>query len=167
MCIRDRPGREPLELLDEIEQELDLPCWPVNWPIGSGDRFRGVVDRRSREVILYEKAERGRQAGERRLPDGSPELEELVEPELLSQALEELDLLEGAGADLDLEKVRAGTLSPVFFGSAMTNFGVRPFLDAFLELAQEPAPRSSSEGPVDPLRPDFSGFVFKLSLIHI
>ncbi len=158
----DRPGREPLELLDEIEQELDLACWPVNWPIGSGDRFRGVIDRRTHEVILFARAERGRQATEQRLPAGSSALADLVEPELLAQALEELELLEGAGADLDLEQVRAGDLSPVFFGSAMTNFGVRPFLDAFLELAQPPGARTSSEGPVDPLRPDFSGFVFKL-----
>jgi peptide chain release factor 3 len=158
----DRPGREPLELLDEIEQELGLACWPVNWPIGGGDRFRGVIDRRSSSVILFERAERGRQAAERRLALDAPELADLVEPELLAQALEELELLDGAGAELDLERVHAGELSPVFFGSAMTNFGVRPFLDAFLDLAQPPVARSSSEGEVDPLRPEFSGFVFKL-----
>jgi peptide chain release factor 3 len=158
----DRPGREPLELLDEIEQELGLACWPVNWPIGGGDRFRGVIDRRSRMVVLFERAERGRQAGERRLGLDDPALAELVEPELLAQALEELELLDGAGAELDLERVHAGELSPVFFGSAMTNFGVRPFLDAFLDLAQRPAARSARDGLVDPLRPDFSGFVFKL-----
>jgi peptide chain release factor 3 len=158
----DRPGREPLALIDEIEKELGLTCWPVNWPIGSGDRFRGVIDRRSHEVILFERAERGRQSAEKRLAGDAPELASLVEPELLEQAFEELELLEGAGADLDLEQVHAGELSPVFFGSAMTNFGVRPFLDAFLELAQRPTARTSREGPVDPLRPGFSGFVFKL-----
>ncbi|MDM7938594.1 MAG: peptide chain release factor 3 [Cyanobium sp. CZS 48M] len=158
----DRPGREPLELIDEIESELGLTCWPVNWPIGSGDRFRGVIDRRSRDVILFTRAERGRQAAEQRLSAGSPELADLVEPELLAQALEELELLDGAGADLDLELVHAGELSPVFFGSAMTNFGVHPFLDAFLELAQRPVARTSQGGPIDPLRPEFSGFVFKL-----
>jgi peptide chain release factor 3 len=158
----DRPGREPLELIDEIEKELGLACWPVNWPIGSGDRFRGVIDRRSHKVILFERAERGRQSAEKRLAGDAPELASLVEPELLEQAFEELELLEGAGADLNLELVHAGELSPVFFGSAMTNFGVRPFLDAFLELAQRPTARTSREGPVDPLRPGFSGFVFKL-----
>jgi peptide chain release factor 3 len=158
----DRPGREPLELLDEIEQELGLACWPVNWPIGSGDRFRGVIDRRSREVILFQRAERGRQSEERILSVTEAASSELVEPELLAIALEELELLDGAGADLDLELVHAGELSPVFFGSAMTNFGVRPFLDAFLELAQKPTARLSHEGVVDPLRPEFSGFVFKL-----
>ena len=158
----DRPGREPLELLDEIEQELGLACWPVNWPIGSGDRFRGVIDRRSQQVVLFERAERGKQSNERRLDATDPELATLVEPELLAAALEELELLDGAGADLDLELVHAGELSPVFFGSAMTNFGVRPFLDAFLELAQKPTARQSAAGEVDPLSPDFTGFVFKL-----
>jgi peptide chain release factor 3 len=158
----DRPGREPLELIDEIESELGLTCWPVNWPIGSGDRFRGVIDRRSRAVILFDRAERGRQAAEVSLTVDEARTGGAVEPELLAQALEELELLDGAGADLDLERVHAGELSPVFFGSAMTNFGVRPFLDAFLELAQRPAARSGSDGPVDPLRPEFSGFVFKL-----
>jgi len=158
----DRPGREPLELLDEIEKELGLTPWAVNWPIGSGERFRGVIDRRSHEVMLFERAERGRQASERRIQAGDPALAELVEPELLAQALEELELLEAAGAELDLEMVHAGELTPVFFGSAMTNFGVRPFLDAFMELAQKPMARQSSSGPIDPLRPEFSGFVFKL-----
>ena len=158
----DRPGREPLELIDEIETELGLVCWPVNWPIGSGDRFRGVIDRRSQEVILFQRAERGRQSEERRLGAAEARASGLVEAELLDAAFEELELLDGAGAVLDLEQVHAGELSPVFFGSAMTNFGVRPFLDAFLELAQRPTARQSSAGPVDPLAPGFSGFVFKL-----
>jgi peptide chain release factor 3 len=158
----DRPGREPLELLDEIEQQLDLACWPVNWPIGSGDRFRGVIDRRSHDLILFQRAERGRASEERLLSVQQARDTGAVEPELLDQALEELELLEGAGADLDLELVHAGELSPVFFGSAMTNFGVRPLLDAFLELAQKPVARSSSAGEIDPIRPGFSGFVFKL-----
>ena len=158
----DRPGRDPLDLLDEIEKELGLACWPVNWPIGGGDRFRGVIDRRAREVVLFERAQRGRQSTEERLPLDSPALAERVEADLLAQALEELELLDGAGEELDLSAVHAGNLSPVFFGSAMTNFGVRPFLDAFLELAQPPIGRASSEGVVDPLRPEFSGFVFKL-----
>ena len=158
----DRPGREPLELLDEIEQELGLACWPVNWPIGSGDRFRGVIDRRSHDVILFQRAERGRQSEEKLLTVQEARETGAVEPELLAQALEELELLEGAGADLDMELVHAGELSPVFFGSAMTNFGVRPFLDAFLELAQKPVGRASNAGEIDPIGPGFSGFVFKL-----
>jgi peptide chain release factor 3 len=158
----DRPGREPLELIDEIEQELGLACWPVNWPIGSGERFRGVIDRRSHDVILFGRAERGKASEEQVLTVAGARESGAVEPELLDQALEELELLEGAGADLDLELVHGGQLSPVFFGSAMTNFGVRPFLDAFLELAQKPTPRASSTGLIDPVAPGFSGFVFKL-----
>ena len=158
----DRPGRDPLSLLDEIEAELNLTPWAVNWPIGSGELFRGVIDRRSREVALFSRAERGKQASERNLMLDDPELSELVEPDLLEQALEELELLDTAGAELDLELVHAGEMTPVFFGSAMTNFGVRPFLDAFLGMAQRPVARSTSEGPIDPLRPSFSGFVFKL-----
>ena len=107
-------------------------------------------------------AERGRQAAEQRLALDDPKLQTLVEEDLLETAVEELDLLEAAGAELDLELVHAGELTPVFFGSAMTNFGVRPFLDAFLEMAQRPIGRSSSEGMIDPLREGFSGFVFKL-----
>ena len=89
-------------------------------------------------------------------------LKDLVEPELLEKALEELELLEEAGSSMDLDLIHSGQLTPVFFGSAMTNFGVRPFLDAFLEMAQTPAPRISNLGPVDPLQKNFSGFVFKL-----
>jgi peptide chain release factor 3 len=158
----DRPGREPLALIDEIEHELGLACWPVNWPIGSGDRFRGVIDRRTGDLILFERADRGRQAAERRLTLDEARRIQAVEPELLESALEELELLDGAGAVLNLSQVHAGDLSPVFFGSAMTSFGVRPFLDAFLDLAQLPAARSTGQGLVDPLQPEFSGFVFKL-----
>ena len=158
----DRPGREPLALLDEIESELGLTPWAVNWPIGSGEQFRGVIDRRSREVVLFSRAERGKQASEQRLSLGDPALRERVEEELLDLAVEEMELLDAAGAEMDLEMVHAGELTPVFFGSAMTNFGVRPFLDAFLEMAQRPIARSSSDGLVDPLREGFSGFVFKL-----
>ncbi|WP_320667908.1 peptide chain release factor 3 [Prochlorococcus sp. MIT 1307] len=158
----DRPGQEPLALLDEIEAELGLATWAVNWPIGSGEQFRGVVDRRTKEVILFDRAERGKQSSERHLAINDPQLQNLVEDELLDKALEEIELLEAAGSEMDLELIHAGELTPVFFGSAMTNFGVRPFLDAFLEMAQLPVARISSDGPVDPLTPNFSGFVFKL-----
>ena len=158
----DRPGREPLELVDEIEQELGLPCWPVNWPIGSGERFRGVLDRRRRQAILFQRGERGRQARELSMDLDDPRLAELVEADLLHQSLEELELLDGAGADLSLAAIHRGELTPVFFGSAMTNFGVDPFLKTFLNLALSPMPRTSSAGRIDPLSPRFSGFIFKL-----
>ncbi len=158
----DRPGQEPLALLDEIEAELGLKTWAVNWPIGSGDLFRGVIDRRTKDVVLFTRAERGKQATEEILKLNDSKLQNLVEPELLNKALEELELLDLAGEKMNLDNIKNGELTPVFFGSAMTNFGVRPFLEAFLEMAQRPIGRSTKEGIIDPLSNDFSGFVFKL-----
>ncbi len=158
----DRPGQEPLELLDEIESELGLSTFAVNWPIGSGEFFRGVVERATKEVVLFSRAERGKQSSEIRLKINDPELKNLVEEELLKKALEEIEILDEAGCDLDQELILSGELTPVFFGSAMTNFGVRPFLDNFLELSQGPVARNSFNGPISPTRESFSGFVFKL-----
>ena len=158
----DRPGREPLILLDEIESELKLTPWAVNWPIGSGAQFRGVIDRRRGDVLLYGRAERGKQASEKRLSLKDPLLRRHVEEELLDLALEEMELLEVAGAELDINAVHSGEMTPIFFGSAMTNFGVSQFLNSFLEMAQRPLGRCTTEGIVDPIREGFSGFVFKL-----
>ena len=158
----DRPGQEPLELLDEIESELGLLTFAVNWPIGSGELFRGVVERATKEVVLFSRAERGKQSNEIRLKINDPELKNLVEEELLTKALEEIEILDEAGCDLNQELILSGELTPVFFGSAMTNFGVRPFLDNFLDLSQGPVARNSFDGPIAPTRESFSGFVFKL-----
>ncbi len=158
----DRPGQEPLELLDEIESELELSTFAVNWPIGSGELFRGVVERATKEVVLFSRAERGKQSSEIRLKINDPELKNLVEEELLTKALEEIEILDEAGCELNQELILSGELTPVFFGSAMTNFGVRPFLDNFLELSQGPVARNSFDGPIFPTRESFSGFVFKL-----
>ncbi|WP_320664295.1 peptide chain release factor 3 [Prochlorococcus sp. MIT 1223] len=158
----DRPGQEPLALLDEIESELDLLTWAVNWPIGSGENFRGIIDRLSKEVILFTRTQRGKQSIEKKHKLNDPELFDLVEQDLLNKALEEIELLEEAGSSMDLDLIRGGELTPVFFGSAMTNFGVRSFLDNFLDMAQGPVARNSSNGPIDPMRDGFSGFVFKL-----
>ena len=158
----DRPGQEPLELLDEIESELGLLTFAVNWPIGSGELFRGVVERATKEVVLFSRAERGKQSNEIRLKINDPELKNLVEEELLIKALEEIEILDEAGCDLNQELILSGELTPVFFGSAMTNFGVRPFLDNFLDLSQGPVARNSFDGPIVPTRESFSGFVFKL-----
>ncbi len=158
----DRPGQEPLELLDEIESELGLSTFAVNWPIGSGELFRGVVERATKEVILFSRAERGKQSNEIRLKINDPELKNLVEEELLIKALEEIEILDEAGCELNQDLILSGELTPVFFGSAMTNFGVRPFLDNFLELSQGPVARNSFDGPIVPTRESFSGFVFKL-----
>jgi peptide chain release factor 3 len=129
----DRPGREPLELLDEIEQELGLKTYAVNWPIGMGDRFKGVFDRRKQNIHLFERTSHGSQeAKDTVIKLGDPRIEELLEPNLYYQLKEDLELLEELGSDLDLEQIHSGKMTPVFFGSAMTNFGVQLFLDAFL-----------------------------------
>ena len=158
----DRPGRDPLLLLDEIESELGLTTLPVNWPIGSGDEFKGVIDRVNREVILFDKALRGKQSAERRIKLNDPSIGSYFEKEFLNNAMEELELLDEAGAKYDNQKVSNGEMTPVFFGSAMTNFGVRPFLNSFLTMAKKPSSRSSNKGYVEPTNSQFSGFVFKL-----
>ena len=158
----DRPGRDPLLLLDEIESELGLITLPINWPIGSGDEFKGVIDRVSKEVILFDKALRGKQSAEKRIKLNDKNIDKYFEKEILNNAIEELELLDEAGAKLDDTKVLKGDMTPVFFGSAMTNFGVRPFLNSFLKMAKKPSSRSSNKGDVEPTNSEFSGFVFKL-----
>ncbi|MDX2097833.1 MAG: peptide chain release factor 3, partial [Leptolyngbyaceae cyanobacterium bins.59] len=159
----DRPGREPLELLDEIEKELGLQTYAVNWPIGMGDQFRGVFDRRSRKVHLFERSAHGsREAIDTAVDLGDAQLATLLEPDLYQKFQDELDLIEGLGPELDLEAVHHGKMTPVFFGSAMTNFGVELFLEAFLDYALRPGSHRSSLGEIAPNYPAFSGFVFKL-----
>ncbi|MCU0516757.1 MAG: peptide chain release factor 3 [Oscillatoria sp. Prado101] len=159
----DRPGREPLELLDEIEKELGLTTYAVNWPIGTGDRFKGVYDRRTKQIHLFERTAHGaREALDTVIELGDPRIEELLEKDLYYQFKDELELLEELGSELDLEQVHAGMMTPVFFGSAMTNFGVQLFLDSFLEYALKPGSRRSTAGEIAPNHHEFSGFVFKL-----
>ncbi|MEM9542071.1 MAG: peptide chain release factor 3 [Cyanobacteria bacterium P01_E01_bin.42] len=159
----DRPGRDPLELLDEIEQELGLQTYAVNYPIGMGDRFKGVFDRRQQKIHLFERRAHGSKAAEATTIDlGDPKIEELLEQDLYYELKENLEILEEIGSEFDMEKIHAGQLTPVFFGSAMTNFGVQLFLEAFLEYALKPEGRNSSRGAIAPTSQDFSGFVFKL-----
>jgi len=159
----DRPAREPLELMDEIEQELGLQTYAANWPIGMGDRFKGVFERRTRKIHLFERSAHGqREARDTVIDLGDPNIETLLEQDLYFQFKDDLELLEGLGAELDLEQIHAGRMTPVFFGSAMTNFGVEPFLNAFLDYALKPTPHDSSKGEIDPTYPEFTGFVFKL-----
>ena len=159
----DRPGREPLELLDEIEQELGLQTYAVNWPIGMGDRFKGVFDRRKQQIHLFERSAHGtREAKDTVVDLGDPQIEKLLDQDLYYQLKEELELIEGIGPELDLELVHQGKMTPVFFGSAMTNFGVQLFLDAFLNYALKPEARNSTAGALPPTYPEFTGFVFKL-----
>jgi peptide chain release factor 3 len=159
----DRPGREPLELLDEIEQELGLQTYAVNWPIGMGDRFKGIFDREKQQIHLFERSAHGsREAVDTVVDLGDSRIEQLLEQDLYYQLKNDLELLEGVGPELDLELVHKGHMTPVFFGSAMTNFGVELFLQYFLQYALKPGSHNSTVGEVPPTYPEFSGFVFKL-----
>ena len=159
----DRPGREALELLDEIEKELGMATYAVNWPIGMGDRFKGVYDRISKKIHLFERRSHGSKAAQETIIElGDPKIEEFLETELYYQLKEELEILDEIASDFDLEQIHRGKMTPVFFGSAMTNFGVELFLKSFLEYALKPEGRNSSQGDIEPTYPEFTGFVFKL-----
>ncbi|MGK7891741.1 MAG: peptide chain release factor 3 [Leptolyngbyaceae cyanobacterium] len=159
----DRPGRDPLELLDEIEQELGLKTYAVNWPIGMGDRFKGVFDRRHQRIHLFERTSHGtKAAGGTTIDLGDPRIEELLDQDLYYQMKEDLELLDEVADEFDLDLVHQGKMTPVFFGSAMTNFGVEPFLQSFLDYALAPTVHNSTQGEIEPTHPDFTGFVFKL-----
>jgi peptide chain release factor 3 len=159
----DRPSRPPLELLDELENVLGLPPVPLNWPLGDGPRFRGVFNRETSEVNLFERTPHG--AYKAPLSVGGIDdalVRETLDSEIHERAKQEIELLDGVTEALDPAKTLAGGQMPVFFGSAMNNFGVQLMLDRFLALAPGPAPRQSAKGPVDPHRDGFSGFVFKI-----
>ena len=163
----DRPGRDPLELLDEVSSTLSLRVVPLNWPIGMGTDFRGVVDLLTSEVLVYGGAtSHGQQVAEvQRVP--LAEAEGVVDAALLEQVREELELLEGAGDPWSQEEYLAGQLSPMFWGSAMSNFGVHPLLDFIALNAAAPGPRQAlgeddTKRLISPTDPDFSAFVFKI-----
>lgn len=159
----DRPARNPMELLDEIENELGLKVFAVTWPIGDGDTFRGIYNRLTRDVHLYDRNPRGRkQAEETIIGLDDVRLSTFINEKELRRLKEELEVLDGAGSALDRDLILSGEKSPVFFGSAMTNFGVEPFLEAFLEMSAAPGPHRSNLGIIEPDYPEFTGFVFKL-----
>lgn len=158
----DHPGRGPLALLTEIEETLGIGSCPINWPIGQGSDFKGVFDRETRRVHLYEKVSHGATRADLEVVDfDDPRLKALIGDELHQTLLDDIDLLDVAGEAFDAGKVGRGELTPVFFGSALTNFGVELFLNRFLDIAPEPGPRQAQTGPVDTDAP-FSGFVFKI-----
>ena len=160
----DRDGREPIELLDEIESVLGIPCSPVNWPIGAGRSFQGVFDRWSNEIAWFRRNEGGgqRRALRQSAPITDPQWRDALGESAYQQLRDELELLDAAGQPFDREAFLAGQLTPVFFGSAVTNFGVEPFLDRFIELAPSPRARTTDAGPIPPDTPSFTGFVFKI-----
>ena len=159
----DRSGQEPLALLDAVEQELGIACYPVTWPIGMGPSFRGVFHRLTRRIHLFQRAEHGQKMAPVEVSElDDPALREMMGPQVHDRWMEEIELLDAVGEQFDPERFRTGKLSPTFFGSAMTNFGIEPFLDGFLEMAPEPAPRATTDGEITPDDPRFSGYVFKI-----
>ena len=160
----DREARDPFELMEQLENEFGIGTYPVNWPIGCGHDFKGVFDRDRREILAFQEFHRGQnkiRPIECELTDVE-RLDELIGPRQREKLTEDIELLDGAGYSFDLDEVRAGRLSPVFFGSALTNFGVEPFLENFLHMTMPPLPRTTADGTVDPFQPDFSAFVFKI-----
>ena len=159
----DRDANDTFELLDEIEKELGIATCPINWPIGSGKSFKGVYDRNTKKVMTFTDTLKGTKEGtQREIAIDDPQLLEEIGESYQSTLLEEIELLDGASAEFDMELVAKGELSPVFFGSALTNFGVETFLQHFLQMTSSPLPRNADVGEIDPFSPDFSAFVFKI-----
>ena len=159
----DREARSPYDLLEELEKEFGIGTYPMNWPIGCGVDFKGVYDREKNEVLAYTQFHAGSKAihaTELSLEDET-ELRDMLGERLYNTLKDDVELLDGAGYEFDSELVRSGDLSPVFFGSALMNFGVEQFLQSFLSLTTPPLPRLSQGEPVDTEAP-FSAFVFKI-----
>ena len=160
----DREARSPYELMEELENEFGIGTYPMNWPIGCGQDFKGVYDREKQAILAFNEFHRG-QSKIKPIEctlDETEKLDSLIGHRLRETLADDIELLDGAGYDFDIEEVRAGRLSPVFFGSALNNFGVEPFLEHFLKMTMPPLPRISGEEIVDPFDPHFSAFVFKI-----
>jgi peptide chain release factor 3 len=159
----DRPARDPLELIDDLERTLGIAAAPVNWPIGSAERFRGVYDIERQTLLQYEREAQGQYRAPVDMSSlDDPKAREMVGEDAYAHFRESLDVIGAAGTQFDVAEYRAGRQTPVFFGSALTNFGLEPFLQALVELAPPPQPRPSDSGEVSPTDDRFSGFVFKI-----
>ncbi len=160
----DREANDTFELLDEIEKELGIATCPVNWPIGCGKNFKGVYDRQKNSVITFSDTEKGTKEGHSEIIalDDEAGLLTHVGEEYKNILMDEIELLDGASAEFDLDEIQKGKLTPVFFGSALTNFGVEIFLQYFLQMTTTPLPRKADIGMIDPVENDFSAFVFKI-----
>lgn len=159
----DREANDPFELVDEIENVLGIRTCPINWPIGSGKNFKGVYDRNTKKITRFFAANNGQKEVDTVEAElGDPGLDDLIGKVNHDTLVEEIELLDGASDEFDLERVQAGQLSPVFFGSALTNFGVETFLKHFLQMTTPPLARKAAEGEVSPFDDVFSAFVFKI-----
>jgi peptide chain release factor 3 len=159
----DRPAKDPLELLDDLERTLGISAAPVNWPVGNAEHFRGVYDIHRQHLLLYEREAQGQYRAPVDVSDlDDPGARELIGENTYAHFRESLDVIRTAGTHFDVHEYLAGRQTPVFFGSAMTNFGLEPFLRALVELAPPPQPRASDTGIVHPTDNRFTGFVFKM-----
>ncbi|MDE6251306.1 MAG: peptide chain release factor 3 [Lachnospiraceae bacterium] len=159
----DREANDPFELLDDIENVLGIKTCPINWPIGCGKNFKGVYDRNEKMVSIFKAAMNGqKEVDTKNIPVEDESLIGEIGDYNKEKLGEDIELLDGASAEFNLEEVQAGELSPVFFGSALTNFGVETFLKHFLSMTMSPMPRKSDQGIVNPFEEDFSAFVFKI-----
>jgi len=159
----DRPTRNPLELLDELEKVLGIGAFPVNWPLGTGLNFRGVYDRLTHKAHMFERAVHGAYVAPLQVMGiDDPSIKGKMDEGIYEQTREEIEMLQGAGETYDQERVLAGTVTPVYFGSAMNNFGVQLLLDGFVEHSAPPGPRKVGDRLIQPSDPVFSGFVFKI-----
>ena len=157
----DREAKDPFDLLDELEKELGIETYAVNWPIGCGKEFQGVYDRQQSQILFFSGVSGKKRAEKMEVALDSGLVDAMLGERRAAQLRDDVELL-GAGREFDMDEVRAGTLSPVFFGSALTNFGVEPFLEAFLRMTPPPLPRTADCGVIDTFDPDFSAFVFKI-----
>ena len=153
----DREAKSPYELMEDIERVLGIQTYPVNWPIGSGKEFKGVYDRTRGEIIAFKGDGNGKREVEATEVDigDAARLEALLGAEHTAVLRDDVELLDGAGDEFDMERVRHGKLTPVFFGSALTNFGVEPFLKDFLRMTPPPLSRKTEGAEIDPFAPDF------------
>ncbi|GGH34892.1 peptide chain release factor 3 [Paenibacillus segetis] len=158
----DREGRSPFELMEQIEQVLGIRSVPMNWPIGSGRELCGVYDRMNNQVELFQGDDHTHIQVKKVEDYQDPVIREMAGDYLHDQLCQDLELLDVAGDPFDFEKVKRGELTPVFFGSAVNNFGVQTFLESFLKLAPKPEPRRSTAGDVEPTNEKFTGYVFKI-----
>ena len=157
----DRETKDPFDLLDELENELGIETYACNWPIGCGKEFQGVYDRRSSQLLFFSGVSGKSRADKMEIQLDDSAVSALIGEKRHRQLMDDVELL-GAGREFDMDEVRSGTLSPVFFGSALTNFGVEPFLEEFLRMTPSPLAREADCGVIDTFSPDFSAFVFKI-----
>ena len=157
----DRETKDPFDLLDELERELGIETYAVNWPIGCGKEFQGVYDRQKSQINFFSGVSGKKKAEMLEISLEDPQVGEIIGAKRWETLRDDVELL-GAGREFDMEEVRRGQLSPVFFGSALTNFGVEPFLEAFLQMTPPPLARTADCGEIDTFSPDFSAFVFKI-----